>query len=328
MQRLRTQIGVVTQLVQIVALVLGVTAAQPAAATCMFQCDVQVVDASCTPLTAEGQTATIDPAGPLLLAAACQTCCSPPGGPLNCSPSAVDATSWQVHNAADLPVSGSWTVADTPCPGGQTLASWTPAAPLLAGSYSVVASYLNVAQFAVLGSPDACATNEDCPPCAVCVAGSCKGLGLIVCDAAHPCPDDQTCWISPVAPCQNQCVPAAEDAGSYADAEVQEDSWMVCDGVYEYPGELPSGTDATEDAASSDAALAPDASDALMDSVGDAVGSDATTASDGAALADAAGPPPAVNRANNACSAGAVPAPGGVLSAVLVALVWLRRRRG
>jgi hypothetical protein len=315
------------------AFVLAVSAtAFPAAAhaTCMFNCTAALVDAACQTIDASGAPPTVPASGPIRVAATCETCCSPPGGPLNCNPSPVDFSSWTISTENGIPQAGSWQDAPAPCPKGEALATWTPTSPLAAGNYQVVSQSLIVQQFVVGGGTDTCASNADCGPCAVCVAGGCKGLGLIVCDAGNPCPPGQVCQISSVAPCQNQCVADTIDAGGMDAGE---------------PEDASGGTDAVgSDSVGSDSV----GSDSVgSDSVGsDSVGSDgasADVAGSDAAVADmqdsgtqdggvqdtgTSPPPPATYAKSDGCSGRRGPAGPGSIAALLAggALAWRRRR--
>lgn len=53
-----------------------------------------------------------------------------------------------------------------------------------------------------------CKTDADCPACAGCLDGECKGMGAVQCVKDSECGPDQVCKVEPIA-CQNLCVPAA-----------------------------------------------------------------------------------------------------------------------
>ena len=68
---------------------------------------------------------------------------------------------------------------------------------------------------------DACATDDDCGACAVCIAGSCKGLGLVICTQDADCGPGQACKVDAGAACKNACVDSAactadDDCGACA----------------------------------------------------------------------------------------------------------------
>jgi hypothetical protein len=54
-----------------------------------------------------------------------------------------------------------------------------------------------------IGTP--CATDQDCEPCNVCVAGECEGLGLIECQTDDDCGLDEHCMVYLDLPCANRC---------------------------------------------------------------------------------------------------------------------------
>ncbi|NUN16264.1 MAG: hypothetical protein HUU55_21770 [Myxococcales bacterium] len=65
-----------------------------------------------------------------------------------------------------------------------------------------------------------CTNDEDCGSCAVCVAGECKGLGLIMCTSDDDCSQGESCQIDQTDPCKNACVPTAPECTSDADCPV------------------------------------------------------------------------------------------------------------
>ena len=65
----------------------------------------------------------------------------------------------------------------------------------------------------VVAAPDAakmvpmmCQADTDCGACAVCVSGTCQGLGLIECSVDTDCGVDEYCQVDDVSPCKNHCV--------------------------------------------------------------------------------------------------------------------------
>jgi hypothetical protein len=290
-------------------------------ATCMFNCTATLVDAACQAIDATGAPPTVPASGPIRVAATCETCCSPPGGPVNCNPTPVDFSSWTVSTEAGVQQAGSWQDAAAPCPNGQALSTWTPTSPLPTGSYQVVHQSMIVQQFVVGGDPNACASNADCGPCAVCVAGSCKGLGLIMCDAGNPCPPGQICQISSVAPCQNQCVAESVDAGGQDAGEPEDTAGGTDAAGSDAAGSDSAGSDSVgSDVAGSDAAVA-DA--ALPPDVQDSGGQDSGVQDSGTSP-----PPPATYAKSDGCSGRRGPAGPGSIAALLAggALAWWRRR--
>jgi len=169
-----------------------------------------------------------------------------------------------------------------------------------------------------------CSKDGDCGPCAGCVGGQCKGLGLVICTVDAQCGSGMKCNVVVGAPCQNSCVLAPQpDAGSTDTAS--KDSTSVdappADAKPAPDGQgLPDlGTDGGPDvAASKDVATGSDSS-AGLDASGtgsDGGGADGSQAPDSTGLTGYYTPAPV-----SACSA----APVGHVSgwAWLLALLGL-----
>ena len=90
--------------------------APQARATCMTNCEATLVGEGCEPMGDEGWPPWLV----LQATISCETCCSAPGGPSECSPEEVDIGLLQITQDG-APVGGSWV----------TLAAWPrpPQAP-------------------------------------------------------------------------------------------------------------------------------------------------------------------------------------------------------
>lgn len=283
--------------------------AAPAHATCLNTCKATLIGPGCA-------TPTHAAAGdPIWFLITCQTCCSPPGGPLNCTDIDPYSETFSVQTADGKKVDGFVSPSQMACPGLQgAMFAFIPAGgSLAAGTYNLINGsmiLLEFDQFAAGG----CKTSADCGACSECSSGSCKAVGTVACSADLPCAKGLQCQIDPVAPCKNACVvDGAIDAGS---ADV---------------GPL---ADVSADTKTADQSTAPDAaaevaiadSGSLPDVLGAAdLGADASVGPD--VQVDTA-PPAASTKAASGCQTGTpAPASGWMLSLILAGWALVRRRR-
>ncbi len=83
--------------------------AKPAQATCMLQCDAELIGAGCAATTSLAVGAAWD------FAVKCQTCCAAPGGPLNCNPSEPQPADFKVQDAPGAAVAGDFDFSPLSC---------------------------------------------------------------------------------------------------------------------------------------------------------------------------------------------------------------------
>jgi len=175
--------------------------AQSALATCMTNCQGELVGEGCE---------TIDPTSwpPSLVLQAtvsCETCCSAPGGPSNCSDDTVDTGSLQVTQDGEA-VEGEWQTlpAGDVCPEAPVFQFWPHLAP---GDYQLVSSQggfnLILAEFTVSKPP--CTSDSECMLCEACMADGCTYTGTPACTTDDDCPQGQLCYVSEEEPCNNLC---------------------------------------------------------------------------------------------------------------------------
>jgi len=55
---------------------------------------------------------------------------------------------------------------------------------------------------------EACASDEDCPACSVCVNGACMGTGVVECATDGDCGEGEICQVVAGEPCKNHCISA------------------------------------------------------------------------------------------------------------------------
>lgn len=178
----------------------AVAAPLPAAATCMTSCTAELIFDDCN-YPAEP---TVWPAAETLtLAGTCETCCSPPGGPVTCSPEPMTADMLELH-AGGAPLNGLFSPLSVGC-SPEPLFAWGGA--LSPGAYEVVAPSIGLILLQFEVKDAGCATEADCPPCNVCLDGVCKGLGVAICQTDGDCAEGETCLVNEAAPCANHCVP-------------------------------------------------------------------------------------------------------------------------
>ena len=156
------------------ALALAALLPSTAWATCMTQCDALIVDDECTPYGPE-----VPFGASILVAASCETCCSPPGGPLDCSADAADPKQFAIWTKADAVLPGTFGLVDMMCEGSAAVMGFSPETwPIPNGSYQLLHTNMILGTFDVV--PE-CIESTDCGACAVCVGGECKGMGDISC---------------------------------------------------------------------------------------------------------------------------------------------------
>lgn len=170
-------------------------------ATCMLQCEVKLVNLSCA---VQPDGSAIPAAGPLLFAADCKTCCSPPGGPVTCNATDPASMSWQVFDSSDKPVAGGFSDLKQKCTDGEMF-GFAPSGPLPADSYQLLQGNMILAHFVVAPPANNCQSNADCGTCAVCISGNCMGMGLVECNQDTDCKAGQICQPGAAA-CENKCV--------------------------------------------------------------------------------------------------------------------------
>lgn len=182
---------------------LGIwTVPADSAATCLTQCDATLKYFDCT----EPPPNQWDNTLMLSFDLGCQTCCSPPGGPLVCEETEPELSLLSLSHLGQ-PYDGTFFLSKSACKTGP-LIMFNPA--LETGPYELLYENMILAQFTA-GAQSGCKTNDQCPKCSVCVNGECKGLGLIACTQDSDCGKGQMCKVDPDAPCANQCVPIEED---------------------------------------------------------------------------------------------------------------------
>jgi uncharacterized protein (TIGR03382 family) len=186
----------------LVALLFGAFIAlhsAPAAATCLMQCQAELVLEGCEPVDATAWP----PWMKFQAAITCETCCSPPGGPSNCSESEADPGSLVVTQGGE-DVGGSFLGIADMCPDA-TVFQYTP--HLDPGDYQLLTSQSGfneiLAQFTVL-KPE-CATDADCQSCHACQADGCTWTGTPACLTDADCPEGELCWVDEDTPCNNGC---------------------------------------------------------------------------------------------------------------------------
>ncbi len=125
-----------------------VAAPATAAATCGIDCQATLMHSDCT----------TPPPGiwfagdPLTFLGACETCCSPPGGPVECDPTPMDMAFLYVKKDGE-PLPGSFSQAGATCDdAGNMFLFSADSGPLLPGSYELIEdqSKLIIAQFEVI----------------------------------------------------------------------------------------------------------------------------------------------------------------------------------
>ena len=206
--------GPLRALAMAMATAAAITAsAAPARATCMFDCQAHLL---VTPL--DGTCAHLDtsqwPAGtPLVFVASCQTCCSPPGGPLDCdtTPPTPETFSVTTETAGDL-VPGTFEMLAIGCEEGLVFRF---DGDLVPGNYHLMQStdgfgLILIAFEAVPMStnPAECQTDDECPPCHVCSEAICIAeLDPPACLTNADC-GGYYCQAYADAACENYCTDA------------------------------------------------------------------------------------------------------------------------
>lgn len=179
---------------------------QPAAATCMTSCKATLAFEDCS----EPVPADEWPASKLLgFAAACETCCSPPGGPVKCDAEAADPKQFKVLLKDQLQV-GELKLTGKSCSDEPRVEFATP---LQVGSYKIVHGNTILLQFKATGKAG-CTTDADCTGCASCEDGQCKALACkSMCKTDADCGPKSQC-ITTEPGCCSECQAMAADAGS------------------------------------------------------------------------------------------------------------------
>ncbi len=275
--------------------------AQPAGATCMTSCKATLAFEDCSePVPADEWPVS----KPLGFAAACETCCSPPGGPVKCDGGAVDPKQFKIL-LKDQPQLGDLKLTGKTCSDEARLEFSTP---LQVGNYQIIHGNLILLQFKATGKAG-CTTDADCTGCASCEDGQCKALTCkSMCKVDADCGPKSQC-ITTEPGCCSECQPLAADAGSTdaggSDAGGAEtvDCGSAADAPAAVDAAVPGDAQGAKDGlAKEDVALGADA--ATDGAPGEAVGSP-DTADGKVAPLDAGGSAPAATPAasSNGCSA-------------------------
>lgn len=259
-----------------------------ASATCMIQCTATLMGPECADTTsvAQGQ--------PIGFWVQCETCCSPPGGPVNCNKTDPYGLQYKLLTASGDPAPGFVSPSAIGCPGkdGVALAFIPQDGKALAhGKYQLVQGGMILVEFEVVASADADAGSADAGANLDAGAAPDVGPGADTAAGADTTADGG----------------APQDAGAAQDGAAGQDTAAGPDGG--------AGADTTSDDAMplDDAALAPDT----------APGGEVS-----AADVQDAGPAPGSGGGSNASGCGAGPSgpagwPWPVLA--LLGLVWAAR---
>jgi hypothetical protein len=175
-----------------VGLTLVLLAPFSASATCLMQCDGNLIDAKSCEVLGDGSFINGSVATFTL---SCETCCSPPGGPLVCNSSEATADMLAVSDpASPTPLEATC----SPVAGGCENA-WTCDVGEADGKYTITANSMVVTWFSTAsGAP--CATSGDCAAPEVCMGGTCTY-------SPNGCETDLDCSFSEVCD-GGQCVPS------------------------------------------------------------------------------------------------------------------------
>ena len=178
-------------------------------ATCNTSCKATLQSASCSEPTPPDEWPAVQP---LRFAAACETCCAPPGGPAKCDAAALDPKKVKVLAGA-TPVAGEVTPTGTAC---DDEAMFLFTGKLQPGAHSLVFGNLILVTFQVTGKPG-CATDADCSGCTNCETGQCLPLTCTnLCKTDKDCAKGGLCVVTEPG-CCSECQLASVDAAS-ADA--------------------------------------------------------------------------------------------------------------
>ncbi|MBT9558247.1 MAG: hypothetical protein IV100_19595 [Myxococcales bacterium] len=173
-----------------VGLALLLLTPNSASATCLIQCDGDLIDATTCSVLGDGAFVGGSVATFTLT---CETCCSPPGGPVVCNASEPTPDMLAVSDpASPTPIEATCGPVAAGCEG-----AWACDVGSASGKYTITANSMVVTWFATAsGVP--CATNEDCGAPQVCIGGMCT-------TNPNACETDLDCSFSEI--CQDgQCV--------------------------------------------------------------------------------------------------------------------------
>ncbi len=190
------------RMIGVFVLAFGALWAGPAHATCMIDCTANVLQ----PGTCLAQGDTPVPAGEVMeVLLTCQTCCSPPGGPMTCNASdPLTEGGLEVTAVDGTPVAGVFEPSGEQCDG---VIVYLYTAPDVAGEYQILAGNMIVATFTVGGSQ--CVTDADCGNCRACVAGMCTVTWVAQCQTDADCGPESYCLTYADKPCANRCADTA-----------------------------------------------------------------------------------------------------------------------
>lgn len=146
-----------TPIAFLLALAVGMcTLAAPASAdaTCLIQCKGALMGEQCA------EVSTVKQGDPIWFWVSCETCCSPPGGPLNCNKADPYTFSYKLIEASGGATKGKVTPSAIGCPGKEGVAlAFIPegGVPLAPGKYQLVQGGMILVAFEVLAgsTPDA-----------------------------------------------------------------------------------------------------------------------------------------------------------------------------
>ena len=170
-------------------------------ATCMTNCTAVPTLPDCSaPIAGEWPFGTL-----FHTTIKCETCCSAPGGPSNCSDEPVNLD-WIKMKKDGKDMDGVFHLLETQC---NKVAMFDFEPMLSAGSYQLLLSSpqsgnLILASFDV-ATPE-CTTNADCSDCKSCNnKGVCEDVGLPACTTDADCGKDAQCAVNANNPCNNVC---------------------------------------------------------------------------------------------------------------------------
>ncbi len=293
----------------------------PALATCMTSCKATLMLEGCIEPSPTDEWPTSQLLG---FAAACETCCAAPGGPVNCDAEAPDPKSFKVL------VDGKTLVGDIVATGKSCSdeARFSFTTPLQAGNHQLLHGNIIVAQFKAVGKVE-CITDSDCAACTSCETGACKPLGCkATCKSDADCGKGSQCVQTEPGCCSECQVVADADAGGAGDVVAEDASDAAADSA---------GVDASAaDASAADAGAPVDATgsaDAPLLAVDVVDGQTQSEAGETAADSIPAGTPASSSGKSGGCSAAPSPsAPAwpvwfGLVAAMVLALVRSRAGR-
>ncbi len=204
----------------VVPVVLVALATAPAAAdaTCLNQCEAALMGDQCAPQT------SVEQGQPVGFWVSCQTCCSPPGGPLKCDKADAYGLGFKVILAAGGAAAGTVSPSAIGCPGkdGQALVFIGEGGqPLTIGAYQLIQDGMILVEFQVVAKAqvDAGGIDDDAGGVDAGPLDSGSGGADAPADAADP---EDAGAAGDVGAAVD--VGSAEDAGTTADVGSAEDA--------------------------------------------------------------------------------------------------------